>query len=222
MPAAPAKAVIFDIDGTLSPILSWLEFTKTLGASTDRHQAIFRDYLDERITYEQSRTELLALWQATGRAHLSTMQQIFDQWPLHAAAAPLIAGLKNQGAQVCLMTGSFDLYAATVARKLSVEQWYANTRLIFAPDGSLQSYDYVRDQAAHKLRQLNLFLEATELSVADCVAVGDGPNDVALFRATGRGILVEPAMVRDDLAEVRAAAWKTVGRLDDVAGVLAA
>lgn len=214
------KAVVFDIDGTLSPVLSWLDFTKALGASVDRHQQIFHDYREEHITYEQSREQLIGLWQSTGRAEHSIMQKIFDAWPLDPVAPELIKSLRERHIQICLITGSFDTYAATVGRRLGVKHWYANTEFIFDEAGQLMSYNYVRDQAAEKLKQFQKFLAASSLTATDCLAVGDGPNDIELFKATGRGIFIEPAFDRDDLAGIRAAAWRRVSSLADVRAII--
>ncbi|HEY6737057.1 MAG TPA: HAD-IB family phosphatase [Candidatus Saccharimonadia bacterium] len=218
-PTSP-KAVVFDIDGTLTPILSWLDFTAALGASVEEHRAIFRDYLDERITYEESRIQLLALWQGTGKANRRTIEAIFNSWPLDPAAVPLIHDLHDRGLHVCLITGSFDVYAANVSGRLGVTHWYANTEFIFDEHDELISYNYMRDQANEKLAQFQKFLAATKLKPTDCLAVGDGPNDLELFKATGRGIFIEPKFNRDDLADIRASAWRTVHNLAEAKAVI--
>jgi phosphoserine phosphatase len=47
------KAVIFDIDGTLTEHVSWVCLTEGLGASVDAHDIIYQAYLSEAITYEE-------------------------------------------------------------------------------------------------------------------------------------------------------------------------
>lgn len=44
------KAVVFDIDGTLSPEVSWLALTRDLGASVEEHAQIYADYKAGRIS----------------------------------------------------------------------------------------------------------------------------------------------------------------------------
>jgi phosphoserine phosphatase len=200
--------------------VSWLDFTRQLGASVERHREIFEAYKAKQISYETSRRQLMGLWQATGRADRQAAVTLFENWPLDPAAAPLIRGLHEGGVDVALITGSFDVYAETIARRLGVKHWYANTQLIFDPAGKLETYHYVRDQSAKKLEQLMAFCRATGLAPADCLAVGDGPNDLALFTATGRGILIGQGDGRPELAELRAAAWRTVPNLSAVRDIL--
>lgn len=40
------KAIIFDIDGTLTPQNSWTAFTADMGASVEDHLSIYRSHLD--------------------------------------------------------------------------------------------------------------------------------------------------------------------------------
>jgi hypothetical protein len=68
--------------------VSWLDFTRQLGASVDRHLEIFEAYKAERISYEASRRQLLGLWRATGRANRHTATSLFESWPLDPAGAP--------------------------------------------------------------------------------------------------------------------------------------
>lgn len=204
------KGVIFDIDGTLSPVVSWLELTTALGASADRHRQIFDDFRANRISYEESRAQLIGLWHATGRATRQNIAAIFNDWPFDPFADQLVADLKSHGVVVGMITGSFDLYAQIVARRLGVDHWYANTRLVFSDDGVLISYDYVRDQPTKKLESFQQFLLETKLAATDCAAIGDGPNDMELFRATGRGVFIDHMLGTEDVSTVRASAWQSV------------
>lgn len=219
-PAKPPRAVVFDVDGTLTQLMSWTDFTRQLGASVERHLEIYEQFKAGHITYEASREQLLKLWQATGRANYATIETIFAQWPLDPAARPLIEWLQARGMQVALITGSLDMYADITARRLGVTHVYANTKLVFAEDGALMSYDYVADQATKKLEQLQNFCSETGILPTDCLAVGDGLNDLALFKATGRGIMLDPDPRRAGLAELRAVSWKTVSTLAEVRPII--
>ena len=65
------KAIIFDIDGTLTPQISWTAFTRDIGGSVAKHLAIYQDHLNGSIGLDNSKRQLLGLWQATGNAKLS-------------------------------------------------------------------------------------------------------------------------------------------------------
>ncbi len=187
-----AKAIIFDIDGTLYPEVSWTSLTAALGGSTEEHLRIYEDYRTGAIDYPTSRTRLIGLWKATGRANRAAFQMIFDGWKLFPGAKTTIRELARSH-EVCLITGSFDLWAETVARRLGVARYYANTALVWDAAGELESYDYVLDQAGLKLAQFREFCAVSGLETTDCVVVGDSDNDLELFKATGQGVAIGEA-----------------------------
>ena len=187
------KALVLDIDNTLTESVSWLRMTEVMGGSVSDHQLIFDRFLNNITSYEESKQQLLELWQATGNANRTFLASAFNDWPLRKGAHELTAYALDQNYQVALITGSMDLFAQTLAERLHVPHWYANTTLHWSDDGNLVDLDYIRDQAAHKLSQLQGFAKQIGADLHDCVVVGDGHNDVDIFRATGRGIALGPA-----------------------------
>jgi len=187
------KALVLDIDNTLTDNVSWLRMTDVMHGSVSDHQLIFERFLNNQIPYEQATAELVQLWQATGRANRSFLTAAFKEWPLRKGAHELVEYAQAQGYVVALITGSLDLFAQTLAERLGVTHWYANSTLKWSDDGALVDFDYARDQAARKLKHLREFAEAIGVNVRDCVIVGDGHNDVDMFRASGHGIAFGPA-----------------------------
>lgn len=183
------KAVIFDIDGTLTEHTSWVSLTEGLGASVDAHDVVYQAYLSEAITYEESKERLINLWRGTGRADRRTMVGIFDAIPLRENAVKTVNSLTEKGYLTCLITGSMDLYAAAVASKFKNTEWYANTRLIFNEEDMIIDYEYHRDQVARKIEHLSDFCERHSILPTECAVVGNGENDVGIFALTGNGIL---------------------------------
>ena len=209
------KAVIFDIDNTLTDDVSWLRITELLGASVAVHEDIFSRFSRHELPYTEAKRQLVELWQQTGHARKARWEALFADWPLKDGAAELINHLHETGYSTALITGSFDLFAEAIAHKLQIPHWYANASLVWDADGQLTDFHYVRDQAAQKLVDLELFASTVHVPVTQCAVVGDGPNDLETFRATGHGIAVgstSPAL--------QAAAWKEVTSLTDVMSAL--
>jgi len=201
-----AKAIVFDIDGTLSPEISWLALTRDLGASVDGHIRIYTDYKEGRATYEESKRQLISTWQATGNATKPFFQKLFADLKLQPNAHDIIAELKKQYI-VCLITGSMDLYAEIVAGKVGARQWYANTRLVWSEQDELIDMDYELNQADKKLEQFAQFCAANKLEPQDCIVVGDSENDLGLFKLSGKGILV---LGNEKAKEYEQYAWKVI------------
>jgi HAD superfamily phosphoserine phosphatase-like hydrolase len=208
-----SEAVVFDIDGTLSPEVSWLALTRDLGAPVEQHVQIYKDYKEGKIGYEVSKDQLIGLWRSTGNANKAFFGQLFDSLPLDPAAEKVVQAAKV-GHLVCLITGSMDLYAETVARKLGIDKWYANTTLHWDDQGNLVDMDYELNQAAKKLEQYTQFCNKNGLGVEDCLVVGDGENDEKLFEVCRRGVLIgsDP--------ESETYAWKRIAQLADFEQIL--
>ncbi len=199
------RAVIFDIDGTLSPEISWLSLTRDLGGSVDSHIGIYQAYKNGETTYEQSKQELITLWQSTGNANKPFFQALFERWPLVDGVEDIASNTQERFV-VCLITGSMDLYAETVARKLGVSEWHANTTLHWDEDGNLADMDYTLDQSQMKLEQFLGFCSAHQLEPEQCVVVGDSDNDVSLFEESGHGVAVGSEIPK----ALAKHAWKTI------------
>jgi phosphoserine phosphatase len=210
------KAVVFDIDGMLSPEVSWLALTRDLGASVDDHAHIYDDYKTGRIGYEESKRQLIEIWHATGNANKVFFQNLFEHWSLNPAAQQVIDGARERYT-LCLITGSMDLYAQTIARKLGIKHWYANTTLRWNDQGELVDMDYELRQTERKLEHFAEFCMNQKLKPQDCIVVGDGENDIGLFKLSGKGILVLGDENADDY---RRYAWKIATELVELEQIL--
>jgi HAD superfamily phosphoserine phosphatase-like hydrolase len=183
------RAVVFDIDQTLSPDISWTALTRDLGASVDEELRIYEEFRTGKIGYEQAKDGVLKLWQATGNANKVFFTALFERWPLAEGAEEVVALLQKER-KVCAITGSMDLYAQIVAKKLGVAHWYANTTLHWDEAGNLIDFDYELKQDEKKLDQFLAFCTSQTLNPKECAVVGDGENDVLMFEASGNGIAV--------------------------------
>ncbi len=212
----PFKAVIFDIDGTLTPDVSWTALTRDLGGSVEKHLELYRGHRDGTIAYEISKGELLKLWQATGNANKNFFEKLFMDWPFREGAEELVNHLKSKGYLICLITGAVDLYAEVVAKRLGITHFIPNAQFVWDENGKLIDFDYEVKQDEKKLEQFLEFCREQNLDPLDCVVVGDGYNDVKLFSLTGNGIMVrsEGAHHLEDIA------WKKVGNLSEIMDLL--
>jgi phosphoserine phosphatase len=113
------KVIIFDVDGTLTDDISWLNITSGLGADALEHKRIFEEMKSGILTYSQAKSLLIALWQETGNANKDFMESMFNSWSVKDDAADVINYLASKY-HICLMSGAVDLYVQTIARRLGV------------------------------------------------------------------------------------------------------
>lgn len=209
------KAVIFDVDGTLSPQISWTALTKDLGASVEEHLKIFKEFQEQKTTYEVSKEKLLILWQETGNAKRQFLEQLFINWPLRKDAEKIISFLKNKEYLLCIITGSFDLYAQIIAKRLGIKYYFSNTKLDWDSKENLTNFHYFKNQASKKLEQFTEFCKMQNIKPENCVAVGDDENNIKLFKII-KGIAVK-SIHSEPLEEI---AWKTINNLLEIKEIL--
>ncbi len=211
------KAVIFDIDGTLTPEISWLFLTEALGASKSEHLEIFNSMKAGEIDLPLATSQLLRLWQASGQANLGKLREIFDKVSLREGALEIVNYLRSENYKLCLISGSMGLYAETIAKKLGVEAYFSNTELIFDKAGQLINFKYQPDQGAIKLKQLMEFCARENITLKDCAVIGDSGNDLEIFKATGHGIILKGGTPEPTLGD---AAWKKIEDLGEIKAIL--
>lgn len=183
------STIFFDIDKTLTDEISWLKLTDGLGASVQKHTEIFDKFKANKLSYSIAKQKLIKLWQKTGKANKSYIEKMFRSWKLKSDAREIIDYLKKSY-QLCIISGSVDLYVQTVAEKLGISDWYANAELVWDKKGNLIDFNYSRDQARKKLEHLNEYIARYDLNKNECAVVGDGENDVELFKKLPFGIAV--------------------------------
>lgn len=211
------EAVIFDVDGTLTPEVSWPAMTKGLGASVEEHIKIYNNFVEERISYEEAKGKLLVLWQSTGNANKEFLLSLFTNLPLRPEAKQVIDYLKSRGYLICLLSGGVDLHVQEVARKLEVDSYLTSAELVWDSQGNLVDFHYAIRQGQRKLEQFLEFCRAHGIDSQKCVVVGDDINDLELFIYTGKGIAVQSPTPTSPLEE---RAWKKIESLKELQELL--
>lgn len=209
------KAIIFDIDGTLTPEISWLKLTEGLGTSAEKHSEIFEKYLNNEIPYKKAKGDLIKLWQKTGNANREHMTKMFRSWKLKEDAHNIITYL-NKKYQIILISGSLDLYVKAVADKLGVDTWYANSKIDWDKYDNLKDFHYFRNQALKKLVQFRHFKKKYNLKNKDFAVVGDGDTDLLLFKRIKMSILVKKEKPHPELEPY---AYKTIDKLSELKNI---
>jgi phosphoserine phosphatase len=133
------------------------------------------------------------------------LQEIYDaRVTLMPGAATLVATLKKHGATCALVSGGFTFYTEKVAARLGFDVQQAN-RLEIADGkiaGSVASPILGREA---KLAALQRLARERGLAEADCIATGDGANDLAMIRAAGLGVAfrAKPIVAAEAAASLR-------------------
>lgn len=213
-PQDKPKAIIMNVDETLTERVTWYALTEELGASCYEHADIFMSYLDGKISYHTAKQKLFQIWTASGPIHKDRLEEIFKNIHIRGEAIAVINTLQEKGYELCLMSGSIEMFIQTLAKKFGIKHYYGNSRFIFDKKGYWVDFEYTKEEAQLKVEQFQDFLKKTGLKAENCIAIGDGDNDLDLFRLIP-GIIVNPRS--EHLKEL---AWQDVKYLPRVIQLL--
>ena len=122
-----------------------------------------------------------------GLSQLDLERVIEERIELMPGAQALVATMAAQGAYCALVSGGFTFFTSRIAARLGFHENRANT-LEFNEDSLTGDVvDPVLGREA-KLAALEDLMVRRRLTAAQCLAVGDGANDLAMINRAGLGV----------------------------------
>ena len=208
--AAPVDAVVTRADGRRKRLLiadmdSTIVTSETLDelaahAGVGEHvAAITRRAMNGEIDFAGALRERVALLRGLD---LAALEQTWRQTVLMDGARELVATMRAHGAYTALVSGGFTFFTSRVAAKLGFDMHRSN---VLRDDGAQllgQVQEPILGRDA-KLATLYELAAARGLAMADCLAVGDGANDLEMVRAAGLGVAFHAKPVLADAADAR-------------------
>ncbi len=183
------KLVSFDLDGTIITNNSWVELNTAFGIDPEIDWGLYDDFIAGKITYQEWLDTLSNLWKAhpeklTREYILSHMRYDFRPH-IHEVIESLHArGYKT----MAIISGAPDIVADDVASKLGIH-YARSTNIATFKDGVFDSFvdngDETRDGKPNLLQEI---CTIENITLQQCVHIGDSMTDVPLFDATGNGI----------------------------------
>jgi phosphoserine phosphatase len=98
--------------------------------------------------------------------------------------------LRQAGTQIALVSTGLDLHVNEVATEIGADFTYANQLCV--ADGHLTGELRILVPQWGKGEVVEQVMAETGLSASDCIAVGDGLADVAMFERVGWSVAVAP------------------------------
>lgn len=182
------RAVLFDLDGTLTPVRSvWRHLHESLGewdGEAERHQ---QAYLAGAITYEEFCARDAAHWK--GR-RLAELRAIADCIPYRARARDAVEALRASGALPGVVSTGLTLLSDRAHAELELAFSIAN-RLV-AKRGVLTGEVQVNVEHRRKGEAVDLFCRQFGVAPEDVISVGDSEGDISMFERTGYSVAFNP------------------------------
>ncbi|KUK40913.1 MAG: Phosphoserine phosphatase-like hydrolase [Clostridia bacterium 62_21] len=217
------KAVIFDLDGTLTPVRSiWQYIHEELGTWESHGRRSLQAFLAGEIDYEEFARRDAAAWAGVSRRRI---EELVERIPLRPGTQETVATLRRSGCRLAILSSGLDILAERVREICGFDLALAN-RLVFRND-VLTGEVEVRVGWYGKPEGLQYICRCLGTHPGETAVVGDGVGDAPLFSLVRLGVAFNAppevaaaahlAVEGDDL-RVILEAFQTYGRRERVVG----
>ena len=182
-PIQKIKLAVFDMDSTLiqAEVMDELAYVMGIGPQV---ALITAKSMAGELDFEQSFRQRLALLSGFDTAQLSGINDTIELMP---GAEKLMKGLQEQGIYCAILSGGFSYFADYLAGRLGMQSAFSNP--LEEVDGKLtgRMTGTIVDSAM-KVELMEQLRKTLGLSLNQCLAVGDGANDLPMLNKAGLGV----------------------------------
>ncbi|HEU5121235.1 MAG TPA: HAD-IB family phosphatase [Candidatus Saccharimonadales bacterium] len=203
------KLIVFDLNKTLIEENSWRDLNVAMGVTVQEDDMLVKWGREGVISDAEGQAILSSLYRQRGNPTREAITRILENYTFREGAEYTVRELGQRGYNLALISGSIDILVANIAQRLNITQYAANNVFIFDNHDMLTQIDTIDNDVAYKLDQLKAFCHTRDIELSECMAVGDGANDLLLFDATGCGVTFEGSPIQDRAKYV-------IRRLDDI------
>ena len=192
------RLLIADMDSTIVTSETLDELAAYAGVG-EHVAAITRRSMNGEIDFAAALRARVALLEGLG---LEALERTWAKTEYMPGARELVATMRANGATTALVSGGFTWFTGRVADEIGFHLHRSNVLLHdqSALLGKVQ--EPILDRSA-KLATLNELAAAHGLAMEDCLAVGDGANDLDMIRAAGLGVAFHAKPIVAAAADVR-------------------
>ncbi len=183
------KLIAFDMDSTLISIECVDEIADAVGRKAEVAAITEAAMRGEITDFKDSLRRRLALLQGVT---LADMERVYsERLKINPGAAELIAACHRAGMKVLLVSGGFTFFADRVKARLGID--FARSNQLEVVDGQLtgglvmQAWGDICD-GAEKRRTLLEVASLLGIGPRECIAVGDGANDLPMMGEAGLSV----------------------------------
>jgi phosphoserine phosphatase len=189
------RLAIFDLDGTLKQARDPYVYLHQRLGTWEVAQAFFTQGVSGQLPYSEWLRLDASLWKGVSRA---AMEAIFRDNPYLPGAQETVHTLRQAGVQVAVVSTGLNVHAQLVQAEIGLD-WIIANELLFE-DGYATGAARERVPEGGKRQIVEQLQVELGIVPADCLAVGDGTSDAAMFAQVRIGVAVNPSSDRVRLA----------------------
>lgn len=189
------KLVVFDLDNVIINGEGIDEIGKLVNVE-DQIAAITEQAMQGELDFETSIKQRVKLLKG---ASIKDIEVLAEKMPLMAGAES-IKSLKDNGFDVAIISGGFDVFTNIIKDKLNVDNIFTNSLVV--EDGLLTGEVLGPLVTGSKLDVLSKFIEDAGYTLDECVAVGDGANDISMIESVKYGIAFNAKPSVKEIADI--------------------
>lgn len=187
------KLIAFDMDSTLISIECVDEIADAVGKKTEVAAITEAAMRGEIADYKESLRRRVKLLRGVT---IADMEQVYtERLRINPGAAELIRACKAAGLKVLLVSGGFTYFSERVRETLGIDFTRANVLEVQSGPNCGQLTGYLVDQpwgdicdGAEKRRTLLEVASLLGIEPAQCIAMGDGANDLPMMSVAGLSV----------------------------------
>ena len=187
------KLIAFDMDSTLISIECVDEIADAVGRKAEVAAITEAAMRGEITDYKESLRRRVALLRGVT---VADMEQVYtERLRINPGAAELITACKAAGLKVLLVSGGFTFFSERVRQTLGIDFTRANVLEVESGPNCGQLTGGLVDQSwgdicdgAEKRRTLLEVASLLGIEPAQCIAMGDGANDLPMMGAAGLSV----------------------------------
>ena len=190
------KLVVFDLDNVLIDTETIDEIAKIKGIE-DEISDITLQAMQGKIPFEESIRQRVKKLEGISTEEID---KVMEKISLNPGAEETAAELKKQGYKIAIITGSFDVIAFKIKERINADYVYCN--VLEVEDGKLSgevSGPLITQNKVDVLRQL---VDEIGITLDECVAIGDGANDIEMIKNAKIGIAYNAKPIVKEQADI--------------------
>lgn len=176
------KLVVFDLDNVIIDAEAIDEIGKLMGVE-EKIMELTKKAMEGEMDFKESIEERVKLLKG---AKVDDIKKLAHKLPLMKGAEETIQHLKEKGYKIATITGSFDIIADIIGKKLNLDYIICNK--LHHKNGILTGEVTGPLVEKTKYEILQGLLKEEGFSFDECVAVGDGANDISMIESAKLGI----------------------------------